>query len=685
MSRMKWTDLTVLLWVLAAGAGIIVAKQAQSQEIANRTRCANNLRMIGQALKAYANDNRGSYPRTMTSRDENPKPVWGTPYEGNSALGPSDVNDQFAKANKPEAKYRPAPNDVSAAIFILLRTQEITSDSFVCPSSHAVRWSFPGLQTPLSWTNWKGLQGLREHLSYSMSNPYYSKMAIEAGAKWDNNQPAEFVVAGDMNPGTDDLLKLTLGSPENLMRRGNSANHDQDGQNLLFADGHVEFTSNPFSGVKHDNVYTFGKSDEKAGGVGIIGSPIDANDSVLLPTAKAIGAINAEGKLIPVATNEPAPNETTQTPDGPPTTQPAGTVVLLPGRPFGAATSQDGKWVFLSLLNKSEIAVVQNENGEYKLRRVIPVPGSPTGMTLTHDGEVLVVAAGESVDLLVTSRLTSGDGEPLLATFSDGNDADSIYANVTSDDSVLFVSDEGAQAITVIDLKRVRESGYDAHAVIGKIPVGLEPIALTLSPDEKWLYTTSEIAAPEWKWTPTVKPANPNAPPGALIPEGAVVVVDVAKAKTDPAHSVVARVPAGGSPVRMTISPDGKQVYVTARATNQVLAFDAARLISDPTNARLASVDVGKAPVPLALIQHGKTLVVGNSNRYSTDAQKPGTLSLVDVGKIGKGEAVIGTVTAGGFPREMCVSSDGRKLFVANFASQSLEIIDAEHPPIEGK
>ena len=40
------------------------------------------------------------------------------------------------------------------------------------------------------------------------------------------------------------------------MRLANSNNHDKDGQNILYGDGHVAWESNPFVGVNRDNIYT---------------------------------------------------------------------------------------------------------------------------------------------------------------------------------------------------------------------------------------------------------------------------------------------------------------------------------------------------------------------------------------------------------------------------------------------
>ena len=67
------------------------------------------------------------------------------------------------------------------------------------------------------------------------------------------------------------------------MKQGNSANHDGDGQNVLYEDGHVEWQQNPFVGVNRDNIYT--ASDGKGGNAPtVLSSPYDLNDSILLPT-----------------------------------------------------------------------------------------------------------------------------------------------------------------------------------------------------------------------------------------------------------------------------------------------------------------------------------------------------------------------------------------------------------------
>ena len=66
----------------------------------------------------------------------------------------------------------------------------------------------------------------------------------------------------DLNPGT--------GGSEN------SKNHEDRGQNVLYADGHVNWETSPLVGIDKDNIYV-----AKNGTVNT--SPVDATDTILLP------------------------------------------------------------------------------------------------------------------------------------------------------------------------------------------------------------------------------------------------------------------------------------------------------------------------------------------------------------------------------------------------------------------
>jgi YVTN family beta-propeller protein len=258
-----------------------------------------------------------------------------------------------------------------------------------------------------------------------------------------------------------------------------------------------------------------------------------------------------------------------------------------------------------------------------------------------------------------------------------------IYANVTHDDKTLFVADENAQTISVVDLEKIRSSHFHASSIVGKIPTGMLPIALAFSPDEKLLYTTSQWAPAPLNWPAECKREGATTDTTSVNPQGAILIVDVERARTDPAHSLIGAVPAGCSAVRLVLSPSGDRAYVTARNSNALLVFDTSKLRSDPGHARIASIPVGTAPVGIAVVDSGRKVIVTNSNRFAGSSNDHQTLTVVDATKVESGAgAIVGSLPAGAFPREMRVTSDGTTLIVTNFASNSVEIIDLARLPL---
>ena len=72
-----------------------------------------------------------------------------------------------------------------------------------------------------------------------------------------------------------------------------------------------------------------------------------------------------------------------------------------------------------------------------------------------------------------------------------------------------------------------------------------------------------------------------------------------------------------------------------------------------------------------------------NSNRFGSGNAAP-SLVIIDTKKIGRGEdAILGTVPAGVFPRELRVTANQQTLLLTNFGSKTLAVIDIARLPIE--
>ncbi|MGA2232062.1 MAG: hypothetical protein ABSH22_14290 [Tepidisphaeraceae bacterium] len=262
----------VLAVIGTFAAGLALPFLHVNDENAKRVQCANNLKQIGLASLLYANDNRGAYPRTR--------------YEVADTLIPDVSNAGFDSADPFAANSKVPANCVPAAIFLLMRNEDIAAGVFVCPSTQCVPDTFGGANN--SAQNRSNFTDLKANLSYSYANPYPDTAAAAAGYDllMRKINPA-FAIAADLNPGVaggSNVLGVSTSSTLAEMQLGNSHNHGREGQNILYADGHVEWQNNPFAGVRRDNIYCRGKGGVTAPKSDIIDSPKDSTDSVLLPT-----------------------------------------------------------------------------------------------------------------------------------------------------------------------------------------------------------------------------------------------------------------------------------------------------------------------------------------------------------------------------------------------------------------
>jgi type II secretory pathway pseudopilin PulG len=254
-------ELLTVMFVISMLTAILIPMFMDARERSEVFRCQDRLREIGQTILMYGLDNKGRLPTTAASI---------CPAIPDLSSGGRDAEDPFDSGGPP-------PNNVPAAMFLLVRTYDLWPGMFVCPATEAVPDNLAG--RPRSHRS--NFTDVRQNLSYSMQNPYASETAQVAGFQWSRNVHKDFVIMADLNPGVagegDDVLGISPAMPPPQLRLGNSNNHRKTGQNVLYIDGRVEFVSSPFVGVDRDNIYATRNHT-------VLDSPADQDDSILLPT-----------------------------------------------------------------------------------------------------------------------------------------------------------------------------------------------------------------------------------------------------------------------------------------------------------------------------------------------------------------------------------------------------------------
>ncbi|MCY2952368.1 MAG: DUF1559 domain-containing protein [Planctomycetota bacterium] len=252
-------ELLVVIGIITVLIAILLPALTAAQERARRIKCASNLHQIDLALREYAQDNKGRYPRGIYE-----------PTAGYTAFRPSPMGRQGRKDH----------NDTSAPLFLLVRARLLTLDVVLCPSGNQVRDTLDGKPLDQVW-NFTSIfstsQTVGSTLSYSFANQYPADFVPDYRPP--PKVAPDFAVAADRNDNLNAFRASVPNPTPQIIRAANSSNHNQAGQNVLYNDGHVAFSTTPLCGRNGDNIY----DADRFQGSRSSREPAHKDDSVLMP------------------------------------------------------------------------------------------------------------------------------------------------------------------------------------------------------------------------------------------------------------------------------------------------------------------------------------------------------------------------------------------------------------------
>ncbi len=228
------------------------------RELSRRTVCASNLKGIATGLYTYGNE---SGELWANSAHRVPQQAGAGETDYTRAIG------SYRSRDTANMLPRPMVLSTTRNLWLLVRQGLNNPPEFICPSTGDQPNREPDARGFYDF----GEGSIMGEVDVDDAKRFYRQVSYGYQISYGNlgipgsNRDARMVLGAEKGPYGAAIEAGRAAPPRNLLTQNsaakdwrpfNSPNHKGRGQNVLVADGHIEFAETPLAGIGGDNIYT---------------------------------------------------------------------------------------------------------------------------------------------------------------------------------------------------------------------------------------------------------------------------------------------------------------------------------------------------------------------------------------------------------------------------------------------